>query len=164
MTNEAMVTMEREAVRAILLTPKREILLLRIRLPELAEYFWIAPGGGLEPGEGVEEGLKRELQEEVGLDEYVIGPLVWRRQHTFNWAGKRICQRERYYIVYVDRFEPRMSDLDEARVLDRFRWWPVAELADSRERLTPLSLPEIMARYLAHGAPKEPLELEVLVD
>lgn len=164
MTNESTVIIEREAIRAILITPKSEVLLLRIRLPEATECFWIAPGGGLEPGEAVEEGLKRELREELGLDEYMIGPLVWRRQHTFNWAGKRICQRERYYIIHVDRFEPQMFDPTEAEVLDRFRWWPVAELANSRERLTPLSLAEIVARYLADGAPQGPLELEVLVD
>ena len=163
-TNEATVIIEREAIRAILLTPKSEVLLLRIRLPEAMESFWIAPGGGLEPGEAIEEGLKRELREELGLHEYVIGSLVWRRQHTFNWAGKRICQRERYYIIHVHHFEPQMSDPNEAKVLDRFRWWPVAELANARERLTPLSLAEIVARYLAHGAPQEPLEVEVLVD
>src|SRR5437762_3165032 len=109
-TNEATAIIEREAIRAILLTPKSEVLLLRIRLPEATDFFWIAPGGGLEPGEAVEEGLKRELREELGLVEYLTGPLVWRRQHTFTWAGKRICQRERYYIIHVDRFEPQMSD------------------------------------------------------
>jgi len=57
-----------------------------------------------------------------------------------------------------------MSDPEEVKVLDRFRWWPVAELANSRERLTPLSLAEIVARYLAQGPPQEPLELEILVD
>jgi len=50
------------------------------------------------------------------------------------------------------------------QVLDRFRWWPVAELAHAPERLTPLSLAEILARYLTQGAPLEPLEVEVLVD
>ena len=156
---------EREAIRAIILTPEKEVLLLRIHPPDSREWFWwITPGGGLESGESVEAGLKRELREELGLDDYQVGPLVWRRQHTFNWAGKRIRQSERYYVVHADRFEPRMSDPDEAKVLDCFRWWPAAELANCSEALTPLSLADIVARYLVEGAPQGPLELEVLVD
>jgi 8-oxo-dGTP pyrophosphatase MutT (NUDIX family) len=155
---------EREAIRAILLTPEREVLLLRIRPPEGGDWFWITPGGGLEPGETIEAGLRRELMEELGLGQFVLGPVVWLRQHTFTWAEKRICQREKYYIIHVARFEPHMSDATEAKVLDRFHWWPVAELARARERLTPLSLAQIVARYLLQGPPRAPLEVEVLVD
>jgi 8-oxo-dGTP pyrophosphatase MutT (NUDIX family) len=161
---DKVLILEREAIRAILLTPEREVLLLRIKPPEGGDWFWIAPGGGLEPGETVEAGLRRELREELGLEQFVIGPLVWLRQHTFNWAEKRIRQREQYYIIHVPRFEPRMSDATEAKVLDRFHWWPVADLARTPERLTPLSLPQIVARYLMQGAPGKPLEVEDLVD
>lgn len=30
--------------------------------------FWAIPGGGLDPGESLEDGLRRELQEELGVD------------------------------------------------------------------------------------------------
>ncbi len=155
---------ERQAIRAILLTQENEILLLRVREPETGEWFWITPGGGLEPGETIEEGLRRELQEELGLDQYVIGPLVWRQQHTCNWEGRRVCQYEQYYIVHVNRFEPQMSDAAEAKILDRFQWWPLDELPQSRERHIPFSLTEIVTRYLTRGAPQEPLGVEILVD
>ena len=36
---------------------------------------WMLPGGTLEPGEGVKACLRRELQEEIGLD-LAIGPLL----------------------------------------------------------------------------------------
>src|SRR5947208_434147 len=104
---------------------------MRIRPPQGGSWFWIAPGGGLEPGEMLETGLRRELKEELGLEDFVIGPLVWRRQHTFNWGGRRICQHEEFHIVRVDRFEPSMSDEVEMQVLDRFHWWPVGELAET---------------------------------
>jgi ADP-ribose pyrophosphatase YjhB (NUDIX family) len=66
---------ERHAIRAILLTQELEILLLRIKPPEGGDWFWITPGGGLEAGETVEVGLRRELREELGLEDFVLGPL-----------------------------------------------------------------------------------------
>lgn len=158
------MVIERHAIRALLLTPEREILLMRIRPPGAKDGFWVAPGGGLEAGETIETGLRRELLEEVGLAQFQLGPLVWRRQHTFNWGGKRYCQREHYHIVDVARFEPRMSDPVEAKVMDCFRWWPVAELATTKDRLTPISIARILADYFAHGAPVKEPKLEVLVD
>jgi 8-oxo-dGTP pyrophosphatase MutT (NUDIX family) len=155
---------ERYAIRAILLTPQHEVLLMRIRAPQGGNWFWIAPGGGLEAGESAEVGLRRELAEEVGLADVRLGPLVWRRQHTFDWGRRRIRQREDYYVVHVDRFEPHMSDEVEARVLDRFQWWSVDALGRTDEDLTPTSLHDIVARYLRDGAPRGPLALEVLVD
>ena len=44
---------QREAIRAILLTPEQDVLLLRIRPPQGGDAFWITPGGGLESGETV---------------------------------------------------------------------------------------------------------------
>ena len=57
-----------------------------------------------------------------------------------------------------------MSDELESEFLDRFQWWRTDELFSTRERLTPLSLADIVARYLREGAPTEPIEVEVLVD
>ena len=154
---------ERNAVRAILLTPDERVLLLRIRLPGVIP-FWIVPGGGIEPGETVRQALRRELQEELGLTDFEAGPVLWRRQHTFNWKGDRLCQREVYHAVHTPHFEPRMSDELESAVLDEFRWWKVRDLASATERLTPLSLAAIVNSYLRSGPPAEPLSIEILED
>ncbi len=101
-------------MRAILLTPAREILMMQIREPGGGARFWITPGGGMEDGENFDTTLRRELKEELGLEAFDIGPLLWRRQHTFNWGEKRYCQREEYRAVHVPRFAPVMSDAIEA--------------------------------------------------
>lgn len=158
---------QREAARAIVLTAQREVLLLCLRSPDSGQLFWITPGGGLEPGESVEECIRRELREEVGLElaPEGLGPLVLRRHHTFTWFGRRVIQSERLHIVHVaQKFEPRMSDSLESKVLERFHWWPLAELVATHEPVTPRSLASVVSLYLKDGAPLEPLEVEVRVD
>lgn len=154
----------RNAARALILTPANELLLLKVRVPGVSESFWVAPGGGLAPGEGAEECLRRELREEVGLDDFELGPLVWRRQHRFSFKGRHICQREEYFVIRVARFVPRMSDPIEGESLQEFRWWPASELFHARERLTPLSLAEIIRTFLVAGPLTALPALESVVD
>jgi 8-oxo-dGTP pyrophosphatase MutT (NUDIX family) len=161
-TSEATLV-HRQAVRALILTPDHQVLLCRIHAPGDDQSFWIAPGGGLEPGETQDEGLRRELLEELGLTEFEAGPVVWRRHHTFDWGDRRLSQKEEFRVVHVDRFDPVMTD-EVAEVLECFRWWPIDELATSTERFTPLSLADILRRYLRDGAPSTPPDEEVLVD
>jgi hypothetical protein len=49
-------------------------------------------------------------------------------------------------------------------VLDCFRWWPIANLAEANERVTPLSLATILESYLRDGAPSALPDEEVLID
>jgi 8-oxo-dGTP pyrophosphatase MutT (NUDIX family) len=154
----------RRAIRALIVTPEQETLLLRIRPPEGGDCFWIAPGGGMEASETPEDALRRELAEELGLVDFELGPLLWRRHHIFDWGDRRISQKEEYRAVHAHRFEPVMRDEAEATVLDCFRWWPIADLRRAHERLTPLSLAAILEAYLRDGAPDKAPDEEILVD
>ena len=154
---------ERDAVRAIVLSESSDVLLLRIRSPD-GRTFWITPGGGLDPDETTELCLRRELSEELGLEAFDIGPLVWRRQHTFNWGDKRLCQRELFHVVHVPLFDPRMSDVVEAEWVEMFQWWPLEELRRTVEQIVPAAIADIVADYLARGAPSELPGWEIVVD
>ena len=154
----------RRAIRALIIAPEREVLLMRIRPPEGGDCFWIAPGGGIEADETAAAALERELAEELGLTDFEPGPALWRRHHTFNWDGRRISQKEEYRVVHTRRFEPVMMDAREAKVVDCFRWWPIMTLSSARERLTPLSLAAILQAYLRDGAPDTLPDEEVLFD
>src|SRR5918994_7107861 len=95
----------REAVRALVVDPERRVLLVRFEFPDA--HVWATPGGGMEPGETVEDALRRELGEELGLTAFDIGPLVWERTHIIPFLdGQFDGQHERCYLVETVSFEP----------------------------------------------------------
>lgn len=153
---------ERQAARAILLTPEDEVLLMRVEVA--SGQFWICPGGGLHPGETSAQALRRELAEELGLEDARIGPLLWRRRHEMTLYGRRWHQSEDYFAVATDRFVPRMQDAAEARILREFRWWQMAELRHSTQPVTPASLLRIILDFRANGPPQAPLAVELVRD
>jgi TDG/mug DNA glycosylase family protein len=110
----------RHATRAVVVSPDGRVLLLRYQSPY--EAWWIPPGGGVDAGESDEHALRRELREEVGLEEYELGPVLFEREHHFRmdeFGG----QRNRYYLVRVPWFEViHLGEGEEAR------WFTPAEL------------------------------------
>lgn len=65
----------RIAVSGYILNKRGEILLLRRAAHDSMPGAWEVPGGGLEFGEKPEDGVKREVKEESGLEVTVIKPL-----------------------------------------------------------------------------------------
>jgi 8-oxo-dGTP diphosphatase len=62
----------------VLLRPSGEFLLTSRPAGKVYEGYWEFPGGKLENGESVEEALRRELQEEIGI---TIGAVQrWREE------------------------------------------------------------------------------------
>jgi len=117
------------------------VLLIKRRFEPLAGR-WSLPGGTLEVGETLAEGLARELKEETGLD-VVVGPVV----DVFDRITPDPDGRVRFHYVLVDYLchplggEPVAgSDVSDVALAD------IDDLA--RYDLTPKTL-EVIARALA---------------
>jgi ADP-ribose pyrophosphatase YjhB (NUDIX family) len=153
----------RQGARAVLLDPADRILLVRFEFP--TRSLWATPGGGLEPGETHEHAIVRELEEEVGLVGFELGPWIWTREHVFPFeSGLWDGQVERYMLVRTHAFEPvpRFTpDELAAEFVTAVRWWTPAELTASDELFAPRRLPELVAALLRDGPPEEPFDVGV---
>ena len=89
-----------EVAVGVLIRPDGQFLLTSRPPGKVYQGYWEFPGGKLESGESVEQALRRELQEEIGITiaavhpwkvEMVDYPHVLVRLHfckVFEWAGE----------------------------------------------------------------------------
>jgi ADP-ribose pyrophosphatase YjhB (NUDIX family) len=117
------------------------VLLIKRRFEPLAGR-WSLPGGALEVGETLAEGLAREMKEETGLD-VTVGPLL----DVFDRITRDPDGRTRFHYVLVDYLcHPRGgepvagSDVSEVALVE------IDDLA--RYGLAPKTL-DVIARALA---------------
>jgi 8-oxo-dGTP diphosphatase len=156
----------RPAVRAIVLDPADRILLVRFDFD--GRIVWACPGGGIEDGEAEDAAIRRELDEEVGLTTFELGPVVWTRAHEFQlFGGRWDGQRERYYLVRTPAFEPRprLTDAElAAEYVVGLRWWTAADLraaGDDETTFAPRRLPSLLDELLSGGPPAAPIDAGV---
>ncbi len=69
--------------------------------------FWAVPGGGLDPGESLIDGLRRELHEELGID-VKPGRLLFIQQFL---SGRSDCEEELEFFFLVENPED-FDDVD----------------------------------------------------
>ncbi|MBZ5522330.1 MAG: NUDIX domain-containing protein [Acidobacteriia bacterium] len=74
----------KQVVAALIMRKEKEdeILICQRTEHQPLPLKWEFPGGKIEPGEQPAEALRRELEEELGI-QAVIGPLVISLQHTY---------------------------------------------------------------------------------
>lgn len=158
----------RQAVRALLLTPDQQVLLVRFEFP--TRHVWALPGGGVDPGEDHVGALYRELHEETGLQNVAIGPHIWTREHVIpfidgSWDG----QRDEVYLVRVDRFEPVPAigwEQMRAERVHELRWWSLDEVEAQHAAadgigFAPATLAYHLRRVIDHGVPSAPIDTGV---
>lgn len=167
MTNDLRL---RPAVRAVVMTPDRRILLVHFdfETAELPNGLWACPGGGVDPGETPVDALRRELREEVGLVVGVeeVGDPIWFKEHEFDIAGWD-GQADTFYLIEVDVFEPA-PQFSRAEMLaehvDDLRWWTWAELAETTQDdltvMSPRHLFPLLEELMTQGRPLEPRRID----
>jgi ADP-ribose pyrophosphatase YjhB (NUDIX family) len=110
-------------IRAAAIIVENGRILLEKHAKDGREY-WVLPGGGVDPGETLSEGLRRELREEIGV-ETETGALAFACEAIAPDASRHIVQLA--FLASITAGTPRVTGLDP-RVVDA-AWIPVEEVA-----------------------------------
>jgi 8-oxo-dGTP diphosphatase len=106
------------AVVAALILRNDEVLICQRKPGQAMALQWEFPGGKIEPGETPEQALRRELQEELGIDA-VIGASIADLQHNYRNGGAVHLQ-----FFAVHQFEGTL----ENRIFNDMRWSTLQDL------------------------------------
>lgn len=153
---------KRSAVRAVILSPDDEILLARMQYSN-TEPLWLTPGGGLEGDEDPVPALRRELNEEIFVSDWDIGPLIWTREHRLTFNKRDICVDEVFYLIRSAKFDPpkAMPDENENQHFHGYRWWSIADINASDETFVPLELGKYLPALIEGLVPANPINVGV---
>jgi 8-oxo-dGTP pyrophosphatase MutT (NUDIX family) len=148
---------ERLTARVVLLDEAGRVLLMKGRLPSApgAPGAWFTIGGGVEQGESVEAAAAREIVEETGFDDVVLGPVIWRRTSVLKLAGgEPVLFQEHYVLARCVGREPSREGWDavERRLIDDIRWWTLADLAACEDDVYPTGLAGLISTLDAGAA------------
>jgi 8-oxo-dGTP diphosphatase len=105
---------------------------------------WFLPGGRVEPGELLNAGLVREVQEETGLTVVEIGSVAF-FSHSFN-AGENA--QELAYVFEVVKWRGSVEVADPDGVVSEARFFPLVEALELLSKMPWPSMKEPLTAYL----------------
>lgn len=102
---------------AVIWNQQRQILIDKRRPEGLLGGLWEFPGGKIEAGETVEECIKREIQEELGI-EIAVGDRLITINHTYS----------HFHVTLNVHHCRHLAGIPQAIESDEIRWVTLAEL------------------------------------
>lgn len=146
----------RDVARVLVIDRSDRLLLFDTRLSYTR--VWMAPGGGLLPGETFVQGAVRELWEETGHRVADVGRCVWTMRFRFERGGILYDQTERYFTTRVESLDVSGANWEpgERSQIQTHRWWSLQEIADSRASFRPDELSALLPQILGGNLPEEP--------
>lgn len=127
-----------------LFNPDGDLLLIRFvaKLDGKPFVCWVTPGGEMEAGEGPRQTAERELFEELGVRPALVGPVHEESGSEYVHLGERVRNFDVFFAAECEREGPRLAGVtaDEIALMHEARWWTVAELERTEEKVFPIAL------------------------
>jgi 8-oxo-dGTP pyrophosphatase MutT (NUDIX family) len=152
----------RRTARVILVDDAERILLFRDK-PTAVERAWFTPGGGVDRFETLRRAAARELREETGLR---VAPRALGKRVAFTSGYAELSfatgvfrddlffYRVSAHTVDTSGFTPLELD-----TIGEHKWWPLAELAATTDRVVPYGLADLVTRLVGGYRPVVPEQL-----
>ena len=148
-----------QSARAILFTSHGLVLLMEFRGEQ--GRLWITPGGRIRPGEEATAAVRREILEETGREVAEVGNQVWVRRGRYLVDGSWREEREHFFLVLVEKFEPvtTLMEAEELAFHQGFRWWSIEEIERSAEVFVPRRMAELLRALREEDSPPSPIDV-----
>lgn len=153
---------ERPTARVLLFDPSNRVLLMKGRMPAARDRpgVWFTVGGGVEKGETYAQAAAREVREETGITDFILGPVVWLREGIMRMPEPTLF-KEQYFVARCIGGDPDRKDWTEVEndLIDDIRWWTLSELMTTADRVFPPGLVGRLPPLLSGRLPKEPVRI-----
>jgi 8-oxo-dGTP pyrophosphatase MutT (NUDIX family) len=128
----------RLAGRVLVLDPDNRVLLFLHDFDRPNGRYWGTPGGGLNDGESFHDGAQRELIEETGWTDVLVGTeVIHERTRDLQFTGEVVRQHDQFFLARVNEREraltPSVAEMHNADGIVGWRWWTVDQLDTTTE-------------------------------